>query len=108
MGIEQQPIILVAVEDAHNFRQDSVTIVSDSQSAISGSYSKIPNNRHPLVIEILEAVQRSNKRHDLCWVFSHVGITANERVDQAAKQAIGLPGVKNIYLPRSYYKTLVR
>ena len=62
---------------------NNVTIVTDSRSAIT-SITKY-DNKHRIINKILDIMQIINKLFIWCWVPSHSGVAANEKVDKAAR-----------------------
>ena len=62
-------------------------------------------SKHPIVSDIQESCNQENTIR-LCWVFSHIEVQMNERVDQAAKNAIENQ-VTDIGTLRTYLKVQV-
>ncbi|KOC60750.1 hypothetical protein WH47_06896, partial [Habropoda laboriosa] len=63
-------------------------ILSDSRSTISSVNNKTITN--DTILQILEThakLVQCGKKVTLIWIPSHIGITGNEKADQAAKEA---------------------
>ena len=77
--------ILHAVEYANTTNAEVVTIVTDSQSAITALKSLYPQNA--ILRKILYNMSLMAKSFQLCWVPGHIGVSGNERADTLANQA---------------------
>lgn len=69
----------------------SISICSDSVSALSSSKAGSTKNHQDLVYEILVTNSRfANQGKDVVfmWTPAHTGILGNERVDKLAKEAV--------------------
>ena len=101
------PAELYAIRDAieycatHAAEYETITIHSDSRSAIQGSSSSSQQN--PLIQQIQDTIIMSTKSFTLCLVPSNVGFEGNERADELAKTSIHLP-ITPLSIPRSDYK----
>ena len=64
-------------------------IISDSKSVLK-TMQNIRNN-HPLCRKIIHDIhqlqKRANKSVGMCWVLCHIGISGNEKTDEAAVTA---------------------
>ena len=63
---------------------------------------------NPLIVSLLEKLSRLCESADIvfCWLLSHVGISGNEKVDKAAKDALSLE-VLPFNVPFSDFKSLI-
>ena len=101
---------LLAIRDATDYaidtiRSGSVTIFSDSRSAIQAISS--PVSTHPIVQQIQDLLISSKLSFCFCWSSSHVGILGNERVNALAGESLNL-AILPLSLPRSDYKCHIR
>ena len=78
---------------------NKIAIFTDSKSSIQGIAKLL--NRNALIQEIIDKTEQSSKQFILCWVPSHVGVTGNERADQAAREALSLENITPHRLVRS-------
>lgn len=95
----------IVYSENHYPQSQEITIVSDSRSSLQ-AISKY-NNKHPLVRTIQDAIASSEKRVNLCWVPSHVGIPLNEKADSLAREAINNV-MRPIYIPRTDLKPIIK
>ena len=82
----------MAVMEISNRAEGDYVIFSDSLSSLRMLQNS--RNMHPSAMKILyklSELRRQNKHVYFCWIPSHVGITGNERVDEAAQQAAQSP-----------------
>ena len=82
-------------------------VFSDSLSSLLG-LSHL-NTFHPVLQSILAALtslDRSGKRVVFCWLPSHVGVTGNERADEAAKRAARVACTRFYPLPAEDFLAL--
>jgi ribonuclease HI len=86
--------------------QESITIITDSKSAIQSINNY--NNNNPLVQNIQSRISALNKPVHLCWVPAHVGVPGNEQADTAARDVITASDIQDIPIPRSDFKALVK
>ena len=77
--------LLEAINYSNNVTEESIILITDSQSSIQAITNLYPQN--PIVQKIQKAVKNSNKTFTLCWVPSHIGIDGNESADKLAVQA---------------------
>src|SRR5215469_11604558 len=83
------------------------TIFSDSKSVLQAL--SVLWTPHPLVREIQDWLYRLRARRktvDFFWVPSHVGISRNETVDDAAKVVCTLPPMPLLLPHRDFYPIL--
>jgi len=81
--------ILVALYNIAGYNNNSFSIFTDSQSAIS-AIEKI-KQQHPIVTEVQQWIIRLHTIHKtvkICWVPSHVEVAGNERADREARNAV--------------------
>ena len=82
--------ILKALDFVLNFPINNIHIVvcADSKAALNAIMSPKPQNRLDMITEINLTVHLLFMKDiyiTFCWVPSHCGLSANERVDRAAK-----------------------
>jgi len=90
--------ILYAVRRALASNNRSVTIFTDSRSAIQSINNFI--SKHPIVQEIQQIIAASEIELTLCWVPSHCGVRENEAVDREARAAVQNDIIDDCALPR--------
>ena len=90
----------------HGLPPAPVTICTDSRSAILAINSVYPRN--PLVMLIKNRIHNLGREITFCWVPSHVGVTENERADEAARAVIGRQDITAVALPRSDIKVAIK
>ena len=98
--------IMEAINLSSTYVNSKITIFTDSKSSIQGITKLI--NRNPLIQEITDKAEQSPKQFILCWVPSHVGVTGNERADQAARSALSLENITPHRLVRSDVKAAMK
>ena len=54
-----------------------------------------------LILSIPHHLHLKNYDVVFCWIPSHIGITGNEKADQAAKSSLNLPNITSYPLPYS-------
>ena len=81
-------------------------IYTDSLSAMQALEGETTDN--PIIVSLLEKLSRLCERADIvfCWLPSHVGISGNEEVDKAAKDALSLD-VLPFKVPFTDFKPLI-
>ena len=89
-----------------NSHSESVTIFSDSRSAIS-AITKY-NNENPIIQDIVESIHSNTKSFFFCWVPAHIDVPQNEKADEAARSAITQENVFNMRLPRNDIKSKIK
>jgi len=94
--------LTLALEIVETARDRNFWIFSDSLSCLQAI--KFRQLQNPFILNILQKCHILTVTHDkivqFCWIPSHVGISGNEKVDLAAKDAIQLPISNNIKLPK--------
>jgi len=102
---------LMAISDGlgrlrESYRHDNrFIVITDSKSCVQ-AISKY-NNRNPVVNSIQCDIAANDNEVLFCWVPSHIGVTGNEEVDRAAREATTCE-TEHIPTPRNDYKIEIK
>ena len=78
---------------------NNIIIITESLSSLKGLNCMYPE--HPIISNIhsyLITLQNLGMTLNLIWIPSHIGIIGKELADQAAKEALALPGQGKAFL----------
>ena len=98
--------ILYSINYATTLHIQSLTIITDSRSAIS-AVVKYPSSNY-LAAQIRCRIAELGYPVCLCWVPSHIGVPLNEHVDNLAKTAVTTAAIVDVPLPRSDIKLNIK
>ena len=98
----------MALDHIFNSEDTKFVIVSDSLSSLLALKSS--HNDNPLVLNLLQRISELSTDNTVifCWVPSHIGIHGNEQADKAAKSALQLEMIFNIFIPASDFKPCIQ
>jgi rhodanese-related sulfurtransferase len=100
----------IDIVDVEGKPVNDFVICSDSQSALQAVQSD--DFQNPFLLAVREKLHYlkhiKNKNVSLLWIPSHVGINGNETVDKLAKMGLERPTRKEIKLPHSDLKPLIK
>ncbi len=82
---------MIAINKVHEMGISNSIICSDSSSALICLKDQKSETRQDIILEILQilyAMEQTNKKVQFIWVPAHTGVSGNEEADKLAKQVM--------------------